>query len=187
MAVFRTLLPSEAWRYEAHLHRLDADDRRARFMATLAGEAVSGHVRRIDWTRTVVAVAIVRGEVRAAAELRRDERHGGELAVSVERAWQNQGLGTALTRRILTAARNRRVRGLMMYCLPDNRRMQAIARKLMGPCVFDGGEVTSTVTLSAPNSLSLAQEALDYSVVAFNAVLDQWQGGRRPDGPARAA
>ncbi len=186
MAVFRSLLPGEAWRYEAHLRRLGADDKRARFMGTLADEAVAAHVRRIDWSRTVVLAALVRGEVRAAAELRRDDR-GGELAVSVERAWQNQGLGTALTRRILTIARNRRVRDLLMYCLPDNRRMQAIARKLMGPCVFDGGEVTSTVTLPAPNSLSLAQEALDQSTVALNAMLDQLQGGRRPLGPARAA
>ncbi|HYE49218.1 MAG TPA: GNAT family N-acetyltransferase [Azospirillaceae bacterium] len=179
MTVFRKLLPTESGRYRAHLLRLSPEDRRARFMGGIGDGAVGAHCARIDWSRTVLVACIERGEVRGAAELRLGAGGEAELAVSVERDWQGRGVGTGLVRRILTAARNRRARRVYMLCLPENHRMQRIAVRLMGPCVFEGGEVTSSVELAPRTPLTLVQEAIDTGAVPLGMILDQWQGDGR--------
>ncbi|HYC04250.1 MAG TPA: GNAT family N-acetyltransferase [Azospirillaceae bacterium] len=176
MTVYRKLLPVEGARYRDHLLRLAPRDRRARFMGAVGDAGIEAHVRRIDWRRTVLVACIVRGEVRGAAELRLGPDGEAELAVSVEPEWQSQGLGTGLVRRVLTAARTLRVRRVYMLCLPENHRMQRIARRLMGPCVFEQGEVTSSVDLAPPTPLTLVQAALDAGTVPLGMFLDQWQG-----------
>lgn len=183
MPVYRTLIPAESARYRAHLLRLAPDDRRARFMGAVADESLIRHVQRISWTSTLVVAAIHRGEVRAAAELRLGDGPDSpaELAVSVEADWQGQGIGKALTRRIMTMARNRGARQLTMICLSENRRMQRIADRLMGPCRWEDGDIVSTVFLPPPTPLSLTQEIIDTGAVPMAMMLDHWAG------PARVA
>ncbi|WP_119677861.1 GNAT family N-acetyltransferase [Indioceanicola profundi] len=183
MAVFRKLLPAEAGRYRDHLLRLSQADRRARFFGSMSDDAIRNYVDRISWSRTIVLAAIQRGEVRAAAELRLGDRPGeaAELAFSVEQELQGQGVGTILTRRILTAARNRCVRRVYMICQSDNRRMQRIASKLIGLCRFEDGDVISTKDLPPATALSVAQEFIDTGAVPMATMLDQWQ---RPESAA---
>ena len=52
-----------------------------------------------------------------------------EAAFSVERDWQDQGIGDALITRVIAAAQNRGVNRLDMICLPENRKMQHLAVK----------------------------------------------------------
>jgi hypothetical protein len=55
----------------------------------------------------------VEGVLRGAAELRLLARAGeAEAALSIERAWQSRGVGTALLERVLLAARNRKIEHL---------------------------------------------------------------------------
>ncbi|WP_162306035.1 GNAT family N-acetyltransferase [Oleisolibacter albus] len=180
MTVYRCLTPAEQWRYAAHLLRLSAADRRARFMGALADEAVLAHVKRIDWTRSEILAALVDGEVRAAVELRREQAYGGaaELAVSVETAFQGQGLGKTLVARLLILARNRGVRRLSMLCLGDNRRMQAIARRLLGRLEYEMGEVTSTIDLPLATPFTLVEEAMDRGTLPMAVLLDRLGQGR---------
>lgn len=183
MPVFRKLLPAEVGRYRAHLIRLTPADRRARFMGGMSDEGITNHLNRIAWSRTIVLVAIRQGQVRAAAELRLGNRPGepAELAVSVEAEWQGKGIGTGLTRRILTAARNRGARQIYMICLAENRRMQRIGAKLMGPLRYEDGDVTSWLDLPPATPLSFVQEFIDTGTVPMAAVLDQWQGEERAE------
>ena len=65
----------------------------------------------------------------AAGELRGfDSPHNGrrraEAAFSVEKPFQRDGIGSELVRRIVRAARNRRITTLYMTCLAQNRAMQ---------------------------------------------------------------
>lgn len=179
MTVFRPLLPAEAARYTAHLLRLSASDRRARFMGGLSDDAVRAHVGRIDWHKAIVLAAIVGGEIRGAVEL----RHGGsrtELAISIEADWQNQGLGGMLVRRAFTMARNRGLRGVEFYCLGDNHRMLRIAGRLSALVSFDGGEVHCDFQLAPADAFSLALEAMDRGGSALTMMLE-------PAGLPRAA
>ena len=120
----------------------------------------------------------VRGELRAVAELRTEPKvwpGEGELAVSVEKEFQGQGVGSGVVRRIMTVSRNRSLRRVMLICMISNRRMQAIVRKFLGKLECDSGEATGWIELPWPNQVSLMQEALDSSAALVNGVLDQWQ------------
>src|SRR5688572_7070198 len=84
---------------------------------------------------TIMVGCFVRGELRAVAELRTEPKvwpGEGELAVSVEKGFQGHGFGSGVVRRIMTVARNRSLRRLMLICMINNRRMQAIVRKFLG-------------------------------------------------------
>ena len=102
--------------------------------------------------------------MRGAAELRQlGARLPGqaEAAVSVEMPSQSHGVGSALLRRTLLAARNRGYRQLHMACLAENRRMQQLARKFDAELSFDFGSVVGEVESWRANPLSVMQELIE--------------------------
>ncbi|WP_448191164.1 GNAT family N-acetyltransferase [Azospirillum sp. sgz301742] len=186
MPVYRKLLPAEHHRYPGHLLRLDRTDRYARFTGTVSDAVIERHGDTLDWRRTIVVGGFHQGELRGAVELCTDRMlwpHDAELAMSIEKPFQEQGMGTAMVRCALTIARNRGIERVHMLCLADNRRMRALASRFGGTMERDGGEVTVTITLPPPNQFSLALEAFEAGAGAFGAVLDQWQAA----GPDLAA
>jgi acetyltransferase len=58
------------------------------------------------------------------------EGREAEFAVLVNDAWQNQGIGTELLRRLVEIARSERVGQVTAKMLPENREMQRVAEKL---------------------------------------------------------
>jgi acetyltransferase len=56
--------------------------------------------------------------------------NAGEFAVVVSDAWQNKGLGTELTRRIVQIAKSEKLDRITAYTLRENREMQSLSRKL---------------------------------------------------------
>jgi RimJ/RimL family protein N-acetyltransferase len=105
-------------------------------------------------------------EMRAAAELRMIGNSWSglaEAAFSVEREFQNSGLGTKLFGRLLLSARNHGVNRLYISCLSSNRKMQHIAKKFEAELVFEHGEVMGQLKPSMPTPLSLWNEAFDDS------------------------
>jgi ribosomal protein S18 acetylase RimI-like enzyme len=178
MTFYRKLLPTDLNAYRDHLLRLSSQDRYARFCGFKTDESITAYCQGIDWRFTIMVGCFVRGELRAVAELRTEPKvwpGEGELAVSVEREFQGQGIGSGVVRRIMTVSRNRSLRRLMLICMISNRRMQAIVRKFLGKLECDMGEATGWIEMPWPNQLSLMQEALDNSAALVNGVLDQWQ------------
>ncbi len=171
MTVFRPLLPAEAGRYAAHLLRLSARDRRARFMGGLSDASVTRHVDQIDWTRAILLVALCDGAVRGAVELRFGSG-GAELAISIEEGWQNQGLGGVMVRRAMTMARNRGIRAIDLHCMGDNHRMLRIAGRLSARVEFDCGDVRCEFQLPPADAFSLAAEAMDQGGSALSMLLE---------------
>lgn len=190
MPIYRKLLPTERHRYLAHLLRLDRADRHARFTGTISDSVIERHCRAIDWGRTTIIGAFLQGELRGAVELCTDRMiwpHRAELAISVEAGLQGLGVGTALVRRALTVARNRRIEEVHMLCLASNRRMRALAFRFDGSAELDGGEMTISIVLPPPNQFSFALEAMEDGAGAFGAMLDQWQASNTGALPDRAA
>lgn len=181
MPVFRKLFPAERGHYRDHLLRLGPADRYARFTGTVSDVVIERHVARMDWTRTTVIAAVERGAVVGAVELCTDRTvwpDEAEIAISVEAAHQNGGIGTVLMRRALTVARNRSVRRVHLLCLAENRRMRALMRRIGARQEADGGEVSAVLGLPRPNQFSLALEALEDGAGAVNSLLDHMHGGR---------
>lgn len=176
MTVYRKLLPTELPRYREHLLRLDREDRYSRFSGTVSDEVIGQHCLRIDWRCTIIVGAFVDGELRGALELRTDPTFwpdNAELALSVERACQRRGVGAELLRRALVIARNRGIRCATMICLPENRRMQGLARKFDARLSREDAEVSSAITLEWPNHMTLIQEVVDDGAGALTVVFDQ--------------
>lgn len=159
--VIRKLWVGEADKYRDHLLRLDPISRRNRFGGGVSDDFIRGYVDLSISLETVVHGFFINGALCGAAELRqlglRFPRQA-EAAISVEKPWQSHGVGSALLRRTLLAARNRGVRLLHMACLADNRRMQQLARKFAAELSFDFGSVVGEVESSRATPMSLMQE-----------------------------
>jgi GNAT superfamily N-acetyltransferase len=174
-ATVRKLWPTEGELFRDHLLRLDKDSRRLRFAHGVSDGFIEDYAARMSDMGSIVFGYFVDGEIRAAAELRKLADNWGveaEAAFSVERAYQDQGIGSALMGRVIRSARNRGVRLLFMSCLAENAKMQAIARKHEADLRFEYGEVIGEIIPSGPDYFSLLAEAADDRVGYMMAVLD---------------
>lgn len=108
-------------RFFAPYHRLRADwyrrfanvDYRAR-LALVAEDEQAGHLL-----------------IRAVARYEPDATPGvAEVAVVVEDAWQNRGVGSVLLDAVLEAGEARGIRSFTAHVLADNRRMLHVLRRL---------------------------------------------------------
>ncbi len=167
--------PQESDKFRDHLIRLDSESRRMRFGMAVSEEFIKDYASHIGDMGCVIYGFFVDGEIRGAAEMRQmgdSWSSDAEGAFSVEREFQNSGIGTELLGRIIRAARNRGVARLYMNCLAENHKMQRLCRKYEADLHFDHGEVIGRVLPASPTYLSLWQEAVDDSRRFVMAVLD---------------
>lgn len=160
----RKLWLGEATAYRDHLLRLDPDSRHRRFSGAVSDEVIIRHAATAEDLGVVVHGFFVDGTLRGAAEL----RHIGDMfsrqaeaAFSIEQPWQSHGVGTALLERTLLSARNRGVKRLQMNCLPDNRRMQQLAKKFQADLKFDFGSVVGELDAPRFTPVSVMREAFE--------------------------
>jgi len=171
----RRLWPSESDKFRDHLLRLDKESRRLRFAHGVADAFIEEYASRMGEYGSLVYGFLVDGRVRGAAELRRLGDAWGseaEAAFSVERAYQDQGVGNDLMGRVVRAARNRGIRRLYMSCLAENTRMQAIAKKHDAELRFEYGEVVGEILPDTPDYFSMLAEAAEDRVGFMIAVLE---------------
>lgn len=171
----RKLYATEYDRYRDHLLRLDADSRRMRFGMAVNDSFIKDYTRRLIDLKSIVYAHIVDNEVRAAAELRPlgiNMQGEAEAAFSVEKDWQDSGIGTDLLGRVVRAARNRSITRVYMNCLAENRKMQAVARKHDAILQFENGDVVGRVAPSNAHYFSIWREAVEDEMGFVMAVLD---------------
>ncbi len=187
----RKLWPSETDKFRDHLLRLDKDSRRMRFAHAVSDSFIEDYAARMNEMGSIAYGYIEDGEVRAVAELRKlgdSWGHEAEAAFSVERAFQERGLGSELMGRVIRAARNRGVHHLYMSCLAENVKMQAIARKHEAELKFEYGEVIGDIVPQEANYFSILAEAVEDRVGYMMAVLDLKQrSAKRPDTSAQSS
>ena len=171
----RRLWPTETDKFRDHLLRLDKDSRRLRFAHAVSDAFVEDYASRMAEYGSLVYGHVVDGKVRGAAELRRLGDGWGEeaeAAFSVEKAYQDNGVGSDLMGRVVRAARNRRVRRLYMSCMAENAKMQVIAKKHEAVLRFEYGEVIGEILPETPDYFSMVTEAAEDRVGFMIAVLD---------------
>jgi RimJ/RimL family protein N-acetyltransferase len=169
------LWPTETDKFRDHLLRLDKESRRLRFAHGVSDTFIEDYASRMHDMGSIVYGYLEGDELRAAAELRKLGDvwgHEAEAAFSVERAYQDQGLGTDLMGRVIRAARNRGVQRLYMSCLAENSKMQAIARKHEAVLKFEYGEVIGEILPDDPSYFSVFQEAVEDRIGFMLAVLE---------------
>ena len=83
-----------------------------------------------------------------------------EVAIAVDAAWRGRGIGGVLLGRAVLAARNRWADRLRLYCLPENRRMQSLARRFTQELHVLEGSAEAEIRLPYPSWPSLWAEAM---------------------------
>jgi len=174
----RKIWPGENDKLAAHLLRLDPISRRMRFAGPVSDTFIEQYAETATRLNTVIHGFFADGELRAAAELRPILDQWpveAEAAFSVEKDYQDSGIGSELMDRTLLAARNRGIKTLHMVCLAENQRMQRIARKHEARLHHDHGDISADLDPAWPSYFSLLRETVSSSGELVSAVLD---GGR---------
>lgn len=173
----RRVLRSETHLIEDHLLRLDADARRRRFGHDVSDQFIHGYAMQAADFGNLTFAYFHEGDIRAIAELRQSGRafgHTAEVAFSVERPFANKGIGTKLMGRIIRAARNRGLKRLLLVCVRDNVKMQAIARHYGADLQLEDGSIVADITPERADYASITSELLDDRVGLVQAAFD-WQ------------
>lgn len=173
--VFRKLTVADSQLVEAHMLRLDPENRRLRFCAPAGDAFIRKFCSHRDWPASMLVGAFVDGTLRGVGELVRLKyvpQQTGEVALSVEAPYQNAGIGSELLRRLLTLARNRCINRLYMLCISENTKMQAIARKFDANLLRQPGEVEGRISPSWPSYGSMVEEMLEDGWAFYHAVFD---------------
>lgn len=127
----RSVWPSEMQAVERHLLRLSHEDRRMRFGRPVSHEFIRSHVTGLRGAECIVKCAYVGDVCRGVGEIHllNGAGYDAEAALSVEHAWQGQGIGDLILKSLLLSGRNRGRRRIVVFCLNENRRMLALARR----------------------------------------------------------
>lgn len=171
----RRVLRSETLLIAEHLLRLDHDARRRRFGHDVSDEFIQSYALHGADLGNLNFGYFIDGEIHAVAELRQSGRafgHTAEVAFSVERAYANKGIGTRLMGRIIRAARNRGLKHLLLVCLRDNLKMQAIARHYGADLQIEDGSIVADIIPRTADFKSLTGEYLDDRMIFIQAAFD---------------
>ncbi|MBK8008954.1 MAG: GNAT family N-acetyltransferase [Rhizobiales bacterium] len=171
---FRKLWASDAVGLQAHLLRLDAESRRMRFGTPVTDYFIEQYARNALGSHSIAHGYFVDGVLRGVAELRGFRGVAGgeaEAAFSVEKDFQNRGIGTELFSRTVLAARNRGISKLFVNFLSQNARMQAIAKKFDAVVTYDSDGGHAQIEAPHANPLSVWKEALTDGQDLANSVL----------------
>jgi GNAT superfamily N-acetyltransferase len=143
---------------------LDKASRRNRFAHAVSDGFIADYAERMTANGAIVYAHFDGENVRAVAELRKIGDTWGqqaEAAFSVETEYQHKGIATDLLGRVIRSARNRGVGHLIMSCLADNAKMQAVARHHDADLRFEAGEVIAEIIPSGPSPFSVFAEAVE--------------------------
>ena len=172
---FRKLWPAEAEKFCGHLLRLDKANRRMRFAHAVSDGFVNEYASKMSANGAIVYGYFDGDTLRAVAELRKIGDTWGEqaeAAFSVETDYQHNGIATELLGLVIRSARNRGVSHLIMSCLADNAKMQAVARHHDADLRFEAGEVIAEILPHTANPMSLMSETMEDRMSYFRAVFD---------------
>lgn len=173
--VIRRIWPLEADSFRRHLCRLSREDRILRFGRPVTNRYIQSYVDRIDWFRDIVIGAVVDGNIKASGILTPIGWRlplEGSAAVAVESEMQGYGLGSELTKRLLTIGRNRFMSRVYMLCLVKNERMYKIAEKYGGVVdKFRDETVEAQFDLSRPTAATMTREAVSEGLALGRTVM----------------
>jgi len=171
----RKLWPSETDAFRDHLLRLDKGSRRMRFAHAVSDGFIADYASRMLENGAIVYGYLDGDTLRGCAELRKIGDTWGqtaEAAFTVEGDYQERGIGRELLGRVIRSARNRGVRHLVMNCLADNAKMQAVARHHDADLRFESGDVVADIVPQSASPMSVFAEAFEDRMGFLMAVFD---------------
>lgn len=165
MHIVRRVLPHEYHKYRKHLLALDADSRSLRFSAPVSDDAINRicdkfeadpdkHVLFAIEDPGLKFVAV--GHIALFDEM--------ELAFSVLKEHQGQGMGNRLMERVIQYCRTHSILKGHMVCLPHNTAIRHLCRKHGIHIHTDHGDVVGDIDLDQANVVTFIDEVTSSSL-----------------------
>jgi len=148
--------------YAKHLKCLPDADRYTRFCYNIRDEAIDQFILTILYNADdhYLFTATLDDVIVGFGHLAR-EGNDWELAVSVDNAYQGQGIADTLIDHMITWGKTHGIHSVFMHCITQNAKIQHLARKHgLRMVERDGAEITSKVELPAPTPMDYTTQFL---------------------------
>ena len=157
---------SEFHRYKLHLLSLDEESKYMRFGYHIRTEQIRELCKRWEANadkNIVFAIENSDLEVVGIAHISLEEEPA-ELAFSVFKECQGQGMGDALMKRAIEYCQNHSIKTGCMVCLGSNDAIKHLARKNNILVKTEYGDASAEISIPDPNPLSIWKEAVTNSL-----------------------
>lgn len=163
------LQPHEYPRYRKHLLALDEASRYNRFAFNISDEMINKLCDNFEANPKDHKLFVIEDNDLNVVGVGHIAREGEdvELAFSVLKEYQGQGLGSSLMKRCLEWCQNRSIEHGKMTCLATNTAIRKLASK-HGVLVNDHGEVLADIDIPDPNYVSVMNEVVDSNLARFD-------------------
>jgi RimJ/RimL family protein N-acetyltransferase len=156
------LPPGEFYRYRTHLLSLDEESKYMRFGFFIKNEMINELCSKWELNadkHKVFAIENDNMEVVAVAHISL-EGDTPELAFSVFKEYQQQGMGDALMKRAIEYCQNRGIKHGFMVCLGTNDKIKRLARKNDILVKTEDGDSYGDIEIPDPNPISFWREVV---------------------------
>jgi len=171
LTTVRRVLPHEYGKYRTHLKALDADSKILRFANPLSNDVIDklcdGFEARPD-KHVLFAIEDSNLEFVAIGHIALEGEM--ELAFSVLKEYQGQGMGNKLMHRCIQYCRTHNILKGCMVCLSTNSKIKHLCSKYGITMENDHGETLADIELAMPTPSTFINEATDSNL----AVMDYW-------------
>lgn len=163
------LTPHEYPRYRKHLLALDTASRYNRFGHNTSDDVINMLCDRFEATPQKHKLFVIENDEMEAVGVGHISLEGEqmELAFSVLKSYQGQGIGSALMKRCVEWCQNRNIKDGCMTCLTSNAAIKKLASK-HGILVQEHGEVLADIKIPDPNAFSVMHEMVESNVARLD-------------------
>ena len=163
------LQPHEYGRYRKHLLNLDEASRHNRFAYSIKDEMINQLCDTFESNPKDHKLFVIENENLDVVAVGHIAFSGSEmeLAFSVLKEYQQQGMGSSLMKRCIEWCQNRNIKHGVMTCLSSNTAVRKLASK-HGVLVNDHGEVLADISIPDANVVSVMSEVMDSNLAKFD-------------------
>ena len=157
---------NEFHRYRTHLLSLDEESRYMRFGFQVKNETINQLCEKWNLNadqHTIFAIENSNMEVVGVAHVSLEDPIP-ELAFSVFKEYQHQGMGDALMKRAIEYCQNRGIKSGCMVCLGTNDKIKNLARKNQVLVVTEHGDSYGEIEIPDPTPASYWKEYVEHNL-----------------------
>ena len=154
---------NEYHRYKTHLLALDEESRYMRFGFHIKNETINELCARWENNHYLHRIFVIENndlEVVAVGHVSLED-DTPELAFSVLKQYQGQGMGDALMKRTVEYCQNRGIKLGCMVCLVSNNKIKSLARKHGILIQTEEGDSVGQVRIPSPTPVSIINEYIE--------------------------
>jgi GNAT superfamily N-acetyltransferase len=163
------LLPHDYGRYRKHLHSLDQYSKYLRFGYHIQLEALDKLCDKFEANPQLHKIFVIENdelEVIAAGHIGFDDGNV-ELAFSVLKQYQGQGMGSELMKTCIEWCQNRGIKTGCMVCLSSNAAIKKLAAR-HGLLINDGSDSMADIKIPQVSASSVINEVMGDNIAKFD-------------------